>query len=202
MTPNSNNRIEKTFPFKIFWPLYCGFIVYYLVGVSLFFVAKTNKGILDWVVPFVNYLRPMLGAIKMAFNLNLNPFSVYVVIVYATLSLVPVLVYNVYCVFYIKDIKEQLERNVQQSISSAVISKRRLLLSSFSMMFISPMAIYVTLFMGDSKTGYHASQWYLASIVSVSRMLFFLYAWIVFMVLSVFVINIVVFRFNKYDKQK
>lgn len=116
----------KTIPLSVFKPIYYGFLIYYLIGISLFFIALLKPEVLNWLSPVIEKLKSIFGMLHTAELVNSNPFPAQVVTLYTILTWAPVIAYNMYCVFIVDDINFRLSRRfdvVFQSSGSACSKK-------------------------------------------------------------------------------
>lgn len=91
-------------------PLLGSFLVNVAIGYTLYFVTLAQPEPPAWAIGYIEHLKPTIRALDVAAQLSDHPFPAQVMILYAALSAVLLTMYYVYCVFLVKDIRQEFYR--------------------------------------------------------------------------------------------
>jgi hypothetical protein len=146
------------------------FLVYAVIGYSLYFATLAQPGPPAWAIEAIDQLKPTLRALETAARLSDRPFPMQVVIVYAVISSVLLTVYYVYCAFFVTHIRHEFYQHQCELVKKlkASPSLRRKVAVFGVLMLLAFGFIYPILFFGIGGWGGDHISWRVAALFSSS----------------------------------
>jgi hypothetical protein len=90
--------------------LLAGFLVHVVTGYTLYFVALAQPEPPVWAAEYIEQLKPTVKRLETAAQLSDRPFPAQVMILYTAVSTVRLMVYSVYCAFFVKHERREFYR--------------------------------------------------------------------------------------------
>lgn len=80
---------------------------------------------LGWLRPVIEKIMPIFGMLHTAELVNSNPFPAQVVTLYTIITWLPVLLWNIYCVFFIDNINNRLSLSYEVMVRCSDVDYSR-----------------------------------------------------------------------------
>lgn len=146
------------------------FIVYAVIGYILYFAALAQPEPPIWAIGYIEQLKPIVTALNTAAQLSDRPFPMQVMIVYAVISSVLLMVYYVYCAFFVIHIRHEFYQHQCELVKKlkASPSLRRKVAVFGVLMLLAFGFIYPILFFGIGGWGGDRISWRVAALFSSS----------------------------------
>jgi hypothetical protein len=159
------------FPYKLFVPVYIDFMFYFLFAVVLFFMALYNPSALSWANPIIADLSPIMGSLHQISRVNINPFPRQVVHIYEAFCLFPLLLRNIYHVFFNKRLSSWFNGNMEKQYSLQIFSGKKIILASIALLLLDISYLLLYFFRNYEHLGRSDYREFSTNIISLSYML-------------------------------